>query len=261
MPTVTGLYTYPIKGMTEQPLTDVSLQAARGFPFDREIALARPTGRYRPGMDHGISKNEFYVLVAEARLAGLATHLDPATEKVTVHVRGHCVLDARLSTDEGRAAVLDFYARVLDLPEGVKPVFARDEGRRFTDTAHHSDRQMNFISLINLASVRDFAARVDHDIDPLRFRANIYLDGLAPWQEFALLGREFQLGDVTFRGTKPTGRCAATEVEPGTGRRDIPVPQLLTQAYGHQFMGIYAETVTDGQLGLDAELTLGDLVA
>lgn len=261
MTQVAALYRYPIKGMTSQPLTEVALQVGRGVPFDREIALARPNGKYRPGMDHGISKSEFYVLVAEARLAGLTTHVDPDTDHLRVHIREHCVLEANLRTAKGRAAVLDFYARVLDLPSGIKPVFARDAGRRFTDTAHNSDRQMNFISLINLATVRDFAQRVDREIDPLRFRANIYIDGLPPWQEFTLLGREFQLGDVRFRGTKPTGRCAATEVEPGTGHRDIPVPQLLTQTYGHDFMGIYVETLNEGRLPVGAELTAGDLVA
>ncbi|MFJ3957492.1 MOSC domain-containing protein [Arthrobacter sp. NPDC090010] len=260
MTTVSALYNYPIKGMTEQALAEVPLRTGQGFPFDREIALARPAGRYRPGMAHGISKTEFYVLVSEARLAGLSTHLDPGTDRLIVRVRGNRVLDVDLSTREGRDAVLRFYARVLDLPADVEPVFARDEGRRFTDTAHNSDRQMNFISLINLATVRDFSERVGQEIDPLRFRANIYIDGLAPWQEFTLLGREFRLGDITFRGTKPTGRCAATEVQPGTGRRDLPVPQLLTQSYGHQFMGIYVETVTDGLLEPGAELTVGDLV-
>ncbi|MFJ9567653.1 MOSC domain-containing protein [Streptomyces fuscichromogenes] len=261
MPSVAGLYNYPIKGLTQQSLTEVTLRAARGFPFDREIALARPGGGYRAGMDFGIDKTEFYALVSEARLSGLTTHLEPGTGRLTVGVRGHTVLDADINTAEGRDAVLKLYARVLDLPPGVEPVLARDEGRRFTDTAHNSDRQMHFISLINLATVRDFAARVKKDIDPLRFRANIYIDGLAPWQELTLLGREFRLGDVTLRGTKPTGRCAATEVEPGTGHRDIPVPQLLTQTYGHQFMGIYVETVSDGLLRLAAELTPGDLVA
>lgn len=261
MTSVEGLYTYPIKGFTQQSLTEVALRAAHGFPFDREIALARPGGEYKTGMDFGVDKSEFYALVAEARLAGLTTCLEPGTGRLTVRVRGNTVLDVDIDTPEGRAAVLRFYARVLDLPPGVEPVFARDEGRRFTDTAHNSDRQMHFISLVNLATVRDFAARVGQDIDPLRFRANIYVDGLAPWQELTLLGREFRLGDVTLRGTKPTGRCAATEVEPGTGHRDIPVPRLLTQTYGHQFMGIYVETVSDGLLRLAAELTPGDLVA
>ena len=257
---VDGLYVYPVKGMTPQPLTRVELSAGRGFPFDRTIALARPGGAYEPGLRHGISKREFFVLVAEARLAALTTHLDPATGTYAVDVRGHRVLTADLGTEEGLAALRAFYARVLDLPPGTEPVVARDEGRRFTDTAQDSDREMEFVSLVNLASVRDFAGRVGHEVDPLRFRGNVHLDGLPAWHEFALVGREFTLGGVRLRGTKPTRRCAATEVEPGTGRRDLPVPQLLARTYGHDFLGVYAEVLDGGTLHAGAELTPGGLV-
>jgi uncharacterized protein len=256
---VDGLFVYPVKGMTPQPLPRVELSAGRGFPFDRTIALARPDGAYVPGMRHGVSKREFYVLVAEARLAGLTTHLDPVTGVYRVDVRGHRVLTADLGTEEGLAALRGFYARVLDLPPGTEPVVARDEGRRFTDTAQNSDREMEFVSLVNLASVRDLADRTGHDVDPLRFRANVHLDGLPAWGESALVGREFTLGGVRLRGTKPTERCAATEVEPGTGRRDLPVPRLLARTYGHDVLGVYAEVLDGGTLHDGDALTGGGL--
>ncbi|MGI4895245.1 MAG: MOSC domain-containing protein [Janthinobacterium lividum] len=245
---VERLYVYPVKGLTPQPLGSVRLSRGQGFPHDRTLALARPGGRYEPGMQHGISKREFFVLLAEERLAGLQTHLDVVTGVFTVAVRGHEVLHVDLGSDVGRQGLLDFFARVLDLPDGVVPVLARDEGRRFTDTAPTSDREMNFVSLLNLASVRDFAQRVGAEVDPLRFRANIHLDGLDAWSELDLVGREFTLGGVRLLGTKPTERCAATEVGPGSGRRDLAVPQLLSRTYGHEVMGVYAEVLEDGVL-------------
>ena len=260
-PRVAGLFLYPVKGMSPQPLAEVALSAGRAFPHDRTIALARPGGRYAPGLAHGISKQEFFVLVAEARLAALETSHDPGTDVLTVRVRGHEVLSADLSTPAGRADLLAFYARVLDLPPGVEPVLARDPGRRFTDTAHASDRAMEFVSLLNLASVRDFAGRVGAEVDPLRFRANVHLEGLEPFAEQELVGREFTLGGVRLRGTVPTVRCAATEVQPGTGRRDLPVPQLLARTYGHEVMGFYAEVVEGGLLADGAPLGLPRAVA
>lgn len=251
---VDGLFVYPVKGLTPQSLTDVPLTVGRGFPHDREIALARPGGEYHPGMRHGISKRQFFVLVAEARLAGIATHLDPHTSRFTARVRGHLVLDVDLGTEAGREGLLAFYARVLDLPPGTLPVYAADEGRRFTDTAHNSDREMHFVSLINLASVRDFGERIGAEVDPLRFRGNVHLTGLDAWAELDLVGREFTLGGVRMRGTKPTERCAATEVEPGTGHRDLPVPRLLHTTYGHELMGVYAEVLTDGVVAVGGEL-------
>ncbi|PPF24352.1 MOSC domain-containing protein [Rathayibacter sp. AY1F7] len=253
---VDGLFVYPVKGLTPQPLPRVELTAGRGVPFDRTIALARPGGAYRPGMRHGISKREYFVLVAEARLAGLTTHLDPDSGVLTVDVRGHRVLSADLGAEDGRAALRSFAARVLDLPPGVEPVIAQDAGRRYTDTAHNSDVEMEYLSLINLASVRDLAERTGRSVDPLRFRGNIHLEGLPAWSELELLGRELTAGGLRLRITKATERCAATEVEPGTGRRDLPVPRLLHETYGHELLGVYAEVLDGGTLGVGDELVL-----
>ena len=258
---VDGLFVYPVKGLAPQPLDAVELEPGRAFPSDRVFALARPDGPYAPGLQRGISKRSFYVLVAEARLAGLDTHLDVATQVLTVGVRGHRVLAADLSDERGREEALAFFARVLDLPDGVRPVLARDAGRRFTDSAPDSDRAMEFVSLINLASVADLARRCGAEVDPLRFRGNIHLAGLSPWEELVLVGREFTLGGVRLRGTSVTDRCAATEVRPGTGARDLPVPRLLATHYGHTFMGVYAEVLDGGHLQPGDALEVGEIAA
>ena len=53
-----------------------------------------------------------------------------------------------------------------------------------------------------------------------------------------------------------TRRCAATEVDPRTARRDIPVPRMIFDHYGHSELGFYGETLEDGDLrvGYPAEL-------
>ncbi|WP_051765600.1 MOSC domain-containing protein [Saccharothrix syringae] len=250
---VAGLYVYPIKGLSAQPLTSVPLRRGEGVPHDRALALARPGGAYHPGLRRGLPKTEFYALVAEHHLAGLRTHLDVGTGVFTAEVVGHEVLSVRLPDEQDE--LLRFFARVLDLPDGVLPVPAREEGRRFTDTARVGDRQMNWISLLNLASVRDLAERAGVDgLDPRRFRANVLLDGLPPWAEEGLVDREFTLGGVRLRGTSRTWRCAATEVDPDTGRRDLPVVRMLNRAYGHEVMGCYAEVLSDGVLEVGGEL-------
>ncbi|WP_180357703.1 MOSC domain-containing protein [Streptomyces sp. NP160] len=258
---VDGLFVYPVKGLSPQPLSSVQLEPRRAFPADRLYALARPDGAYEPGLGRGISKRNYYVLVDEARLAGLETHLDAEAGVLTAAVRGHRVLSADLTTDTGRAEAGAFFARVLDLPDGTAPVVAREEGRRFTDMAPASDRAMEFVSLINLASVADLARRAGAEVDPLRFRGNVHLSGLSPWEELSLVGREFTLGGVRLRGTCVTDRCAATEVRPGTGARDLPVPRLLATHYGHTFMGVYAEVLDGGLLQVGDELEVGEIAA
>jgi uncharacterized protein YcbX len=107
---------------------------------------------------------------------------------------------------------------------------------------------MNAVSLINLESVRALAKLIGQELHPLRFRANIYFDGLPPFSELELLNREIAIGPARLKVTMRTGRCAATEVNPETAQRDIPVPRLLSQHLGHANMGVYAEVLDGGEI-------------
>jgi uncharacterized protein YcbX len=253
---VRELFVYPVKGLSAQPLDRVALRPGEGIPHDRMYAFARPDGRYRPGSREGLPKQEFFALVSDHRLAGLDTDLDTETEVLTARVAGHDVLEADLSTEEGRDDAVRFFTRVLDLPAGVAPLLAREPGRRFTDAAGAGDGPMDWISMVNLASVRDLESRTGAVVDPRRFRANVVVDGLPAWFESDAIGQEFGLGGVRVRAVRRTRRCAATEVDPATGRRDLPVVTLLDRTYGHRFMGVYLEVRTAGVVEKDGEFVV-----
>lgn len=258
---VRALHVYPVKGLSAQPLERVVLRPGEGVPGDRRYALARADGRYRPGLREGLPKQEFHALVSDHRLAGLDTHLDAAdvlTVRVAMDTTRHEVLRADLRTEGGRRDARRFFARVLDLPEGAGPEIAHEPGRRFTDAAAAGDGPMGWLSLVNLASVRDLGARTGTTVDPGRFRANVLVDGLPPWSELDLVdsekGQELRLGGARVRVVRRTRRCAATEVDPATGVRDLPVVRLLDQAYGHQLMGVYLEVLAAGTVEQGDEL-------
>ena len=86
------------------------------------------------------------------------------------------------------------------------------------------DKPDNVISLINLATVRSLEQQWGVAIDPLRFRANIYVDGAKPWEEFDWVGSEIRIGGTVFSVDRKNGRCGATNVNPATGRRDLDIP-------------------------------------
>ncbi|MDI2130853.1 MOSC domain-containing protein [Yinghuangia seranimata] len=245
---ISSLYVYPIKGLSPQPLPSVTLTEGHGFPHDRVLAFARPEGRYRPGITEPLPKAQFFMLAKDARLAGLRTDFDPDTGILRVRVREHLVLTCDMGDPSGVDAATAFFGRVLDRPHHGLPVLARGEGRRYTDVSVVSDAMMNAVSLINLASVRDLQERVGAPVDPLRFRANVYFDGMPAFSELDLVGKEFTVGGLRMRAVLNTRRCAATEVNPATASRDLSVPRLLVREYGHDQMGVYAEVLSGGTL-------------
>lgn len=257
-PQVVELYRYPVKGLTGEQLFDVKITQNDGFPDDRVYALARSDGSYLAGSG-GTSKTEFHTLAKDERLAGLSSRLLDDRSTLVVSVRGHEVLRANLAEVEGRASADRFFARVL-AREDSPPVFAYEPGRRFTDCAEDGDVEMNYISVINLASVRDVSDRIGARLDPLRFRANMYWDGLPPFAENELVGRVVEIGDVRFAVRSETARCAATEVDPATARRDIQVPRLMKQTLGHTVLGVYLQALGSGQIRVGDPVNLNPLV-
>ena len=246
--TVAMLHHFPIKGLSAQPLDAVTLAPGEGFPFDRAFGFARHDSGFDPADPRPLPKDRFFVLLRDEKLARLNTAFDPETRQLTVRVAGETVLDEDLSTPAGIAAMESLLSGMFDLPPEQRPVFAHAAPHRFTDVSVTSAQMMNAISLINLASVAELGAKSGQTVDPMRFRANVYFDGWAPFAELDLVGREVSIGAARLRIVKRTRRCAATEVDPVTAARDIRVPHLLKQHFGHVDMGVYAEVLAPGRI-------------
>jgi GntR family transcriptional regulator/MocR family aminotransferase len=110
------------------------------------------------------------------------------------------------------------------------------------------DKPDQVLSLINLATIRSLEEQWGFEIDPLRFRANIYIDGAEPWSEFGWVGRDIAIDDAILRVDRRNGRCGATNVNPVTGRRDLDLPGSLRTAFGHKDLGVYLITRKAGSV-------------
>jgi uncharacterized protein YcbX len=92
-------------------------------------------------------------------------------------------------------------------------------------------------------------------VHPLRFRGNLHVTGWPAWQEFELFEREIAIGSARLKPVKRIERCAATDVDPLTGIRDLSIPRTLMQSFGHTDCGIYAEVIEAG------DIAVGDAIA
>jgi GntR family transcriptional regulator/MocR family aminotransferase len=239
MPSVTAIYRYPIKGLSPQAMTRVELEAGHAFPFDRVFALARPGGPVDPAAPKWASKSAFLMLMRDERLAELTTHLDAETRRLTIALGDTQLLAADLDDEREWPAIETLFQRRVPNLSGTPRLVRSPDG-------HFMDKPENFISLINLATIRSLEAQWGYAIDPLRFRANVYVDGAEPWEEFDWIGADIRLGDAIFHVDRRNGRCAATNVDPATGRRDLDIPASLRADFGHADLGVYLTTRVGG---------------
>jgi uncharacterized protein YcbX len=243
---VRDLYYYPVKGLSPQPLPRVELLPGEGFPFDRMYGLARFDSGFDPKNPQPLPKQRFLMLARDAQLARLETRLDPRTRHFSIRAQGNLVHESDFNQPEAVERTIDFFASMFGLDPERRPLLAEAVPHRFTDSSVSSPRLMNAISLINLNSVADLGARLGMSVDPLRFRANLYFDGWPAFSELDCVDGELEVGSLRLRVLQRIRRCAATEVNPTTAQRDIAVPRLLKEHYGHVDMGVYAEVLTGG---------------
>ena len=251
MATVAGLYRYPIKGLSGASLTEIKLEAGAGVPFDRAFALAHGSTRFDPLQPEYLPPASFFQLKRDERLAALATSFDPATGILTVARDGRQVARGAITQASGRMVIEQFFGAYLKNLERGQPKLVHAAGHHFADAPEP------FVSLINLASVKDLERVVGKPIDPLRFRGNVHIEGPPAWAEFESVGRAVTLGDARLEVEARIGRCAATNVEPGSGNRDLNLPAALQRAYGHADLGVYARVSDGGSVAVGDTIVFG----
>ncbi len=111
------------------------------------------------------------------------------------------------------------------------------------------DHPQGYISVMNLASVRAVEQALGVAVDPQRFRANVYVEGLAPWAEDTwVAGARVALGGAALTVFKPIVRCVATDVNLTSGERDIDMVARLREHFGRDTLGTYFSIAEGGDV-------------
>ena len=241
---VASLYRYPVKGLSPERLARADLVKGCYFPADRLFAVENGPSGFDAAAPQHQSKIKFLMLMRNEALARLTTRYDEASTTLIIEDGGREAVRGDLSRPDGCLVVEAFFRRYMPGElRGAPKLLAAPARFRFTDS------RRGFVSIINLASVQAVEEMAGAPVDPLRFRGNVHVDGLAPWAEFDLVGKVLKgPSGLCLRVTKRIERCAATNVNPATGVRDRAIPTMLMRHLGHADCGVYAEVLRDGSI-------------
>ena len=242
---IQAIYRYPVKGLSPQPLVRTHLSVGQTVPGDRSYAIENGPSGFDPAHPAYFPKQRFLMLMRNARLAELRTDFDAETHTLTIRAAGQVAARGDLRTPEGCAAIERFFAGFCGPELRGPPKLLHAPGHSFSDVARKA------ISIINLASVAALETAAGAPVHPLRFRGNLTVEGWPAWHEFDLLDREIAVGpSARLKVVKRIVRCAATEVDPDTGIRDLEIPRTLMKTYGHADCGVYAEVIGAGEIAV-----------
>ena len=251
MPTVASIYRYPVKGLGPDRLDSAELLPGRTIRGDRLYAIENGPSGFDPAHPAYFPKHRFLMLMRNERLAALRTAFDEATHTLAVTANGREAARGDLRTPEGRATIERFFAAYCADELRGPPKVLNAPGHSFSDVAR------KVVSVINLASLAALETIVGAPVHPLRFRANLYVAGWPAWAELDLVGGEIAIGrSARLKVVKRIVRCAATNVDPDTGLRDLRIPDTLMQNLGHMDCGVYGEVITGGTITPGDEVVL-----
>ncbi len=241
-PCIADICRYPVKGLSAESLQAVHLSPGQGLPHDRRFAVAHGATRFDPEAPQWLPKTNFLMLMRDEKLAQLAVAFVPETGMLTISRGGKPVVQGKATDPMGRTLIGQFFAGFMGDAARGAPRLLEAAGHMFSDVRE------KYVSLINLASVRDLERVVRQPVHPLRFRANIYMADAPAWTEFSWVGCEVAIGKTRLRVTQRIDRCGATNVDPETAVRDMNIPRALQQGFGHVDMGVYAEVLNGGDI-------------
>jgi len=246
------LYRYPVKGLTAEALEQTEVASGETIPWDRAFALAQGDSGFDPTTPAWLHKTHFMCLMKNAKAAALFSVFEPKTGRLTIRAPSGNGVSANALTEAGRAEIGAFLTDYLGEEARGTPSFQHVPGHTF------ADQRAKVVSLNNLASLRDYEAKVGARRHRRRFRANIWFSGAPAWAERGWIGKEIQVGGAVLRVLKGTTRCPATEVNPETFERDINAVEELRSLYGHIELGIHAEVIEGGRIAMGDAIELLD---
>jgi len=228
---VRGLYHYPIKSCRGTSL-EVAVVGPRGIVADRQWMVVDSAGHFltqrelprlaliEPSLRNGLLE------ISAPDVPTLSVPVGDAGERVEVVVwRDRCV-----AVDHGPEAAA-WFSRVLGTPCRLVRI-ADDEVRRADREFASPTDQVGFADgfsflLTSRASLDELNRRLEIPLPMNRFRPNIVIDGIEPFEEDGW--KRVRIDGITFEVAKPCARCVTTTVDQHTAERsNEPLRTLAT---------------------------------
>ncbi|NOD98537.1 MOSC domain-containing protein [Ruegeria sp. HKCCD6228] len=239
--TVSSLWRHPIKSHGREALSQVTLIPGQTMPGDRVWAVAHEAAKtdgseWAPCFNFSRGSKAPQLMAISAELQG---------DRVTL--RHPQRPDLSFAPDTEQEAFLDWVKPLMPADRAASARIVRIPGRGMTDSDFPS------ISLCNMASHRAVEQKLGQTLSIVRWRGNIWFEGLPLWDEFDWLGRDVRIGEAVLRVRERITRCMATTANPETGERDADTLRALN-SWDHQDFGVYAEVVQGGEIRVNDEV-------
>ncbi len=240
--TLAHIWRHPLKALGREEVAETTLTIGDWLPWDRVWGVAHANAHLDGGW---VRKANFLRGVTEPALMAVTARLDETSGRLTLdHPEAGRIEFA--PDDEGDLPrLVDWLSRIWPSEQPAPTAIYRARESHLTDVPDP------WISVNNLASHRAVEQRLGRELSIHRWRGNLWIGGLAPWEEFGWVDRSIRIGDATLEVVQRITRCKATMANPETGRRDADTLAAL-RTWDHQDFGVYARVTSGGRIARGA---------
>jgi uncharacterized protein len=239
---------HPVKAIGYETVASVRLRPDAALPHDRRWAVAHAAADLPAEPDGWASKLNFLRGVAAPDLMAIAAQFDEDAGRLTLRHPRAGSLTVFPDAPADAARLIDWLRTLWPESRPAPARLVQVPGQALTD------RPEPYVSILSLTSNRILGRRLGCELSIHRWRGNLWLDGLAPWEEFDLVGREITVGPARLWVERRITRCKATTANPETGRADVDTLGALEDGYGHHDFGVYARVVEGGEIAVGEEV-------
>ena len=240
---VAAIWRHPIKGIGRESLDAVDLAAGEAMPLDRAWAVLQEKAEDRDGW-----QPRFNFLQGAAGPSLMAVHSSWEDDLLVLTHPERPTL--RLDPDRDGEALRAWLAPIWPAERSAPARLVKAPPQSMADNGEAT------VSILNRASVEALSEAAGAGIDVRRFRGNLLVEGIEPWEEWGWIGRRLRMGPVELEVSERIERCRATEADPETGRREHDPVALLRRGWGHADFGVYARVVDGGRVALGDPVAL-----
>ena len=247
--TLSRIVRHPIKSVGHEELDSATLSPGRALPWDRAWAIKTAGAPFDGAPAGWVPKQAFVRGVAAGSLQAIRADFDDGSGRVTLF-HPDLMPFTGILPDCGPALIDWLRPLWPDTRPAPQALVARSDGGALTDVPDP------WVAILSTTSNRILGARMGMDLSIHRWRGNLWLDGLAPWEEFDLVGRDIRIGPATLRVEARITRCAATTFDPATGHQRGDTLAALESGWDHTDFGVYARVIRGGQIAPGDKVSL-----
>ena len=255
-PIISSISYCPVKSISFQNIQSCEIKKNLGIINDRIFAFSRSVDPEKAKLiekDAKERKLNYFLTLKNSPVLNKYNFLYE-NNKLTLTLNNNDIIS--ISTDDLNERI-QLVNKLMELENSLlKPVtLLKNTNHPFFDTSH-SKNIFNSMSLINLNSIKDFEKKVNEKVEPQRFRANFYIDGIEPWEERNWIGKIIKINNISFKVEKNIPRCVAINLKPKTDDNSLNLLQSLKKSYNHFDMGIYLVALDDGTIEIGNKVEL-----